>query len=192
MNNFVIGIIAVIAAILSFVLFGKPKNPSSQTADRTEQVEPIAPPRPSVPAIADPWDDRATVLSASLGAAGADLPASPAAIVSPVSSSMPPFAAIHDPKRPSTPALQDLSQELLALGRSQQMSAVPKLRSHMTHAEPLIRGYVAYALGQITAAQTKPADMVPIVALLNQLSQDRSPDVRQMATKALSAIKSTP
>jgi hypothetical protein len=104
--------------------------------------------------------------------------------------SMPPFAAIQDPKRPSTPELQDLSQEILEMGMSKQLRFVPKLTQYANHTDAKIRSYVAYALGQIALPHTVKAEIETIIPVLGKLSQDKDLAVRQMAIKALSSIQS--
>jgi hypothetical protein len=104
--------------------------------------------------------------------------------------SMPPFAAIQDPKRPSTPELQDLSQEILEMGMSKQLRFVPKLTQYANHSDAKIRSYVAYALGQIAMPHTVKAEIETIIPVLGKLSQDKDLEVRQMAIKALSSIQS--
>jgi HEAT repeats len=104
--------------------------------------------------------------------------------------SMPPFAAIHDPKRPSTPDLQDLSQEIVSLGTAQKLSNVPKLLQYRKHDDPLIRCYVAHALGNIAAAHTVKSEIQSTIPFLGELAADQAIEVRQMAIRALSRIQS--
>lgn len=104
--------------------------------------------------------------------------------------SMPPFAAIHDPKRPSTPHLQDLSQEIVSLGTAQKLSNVPQLLQYRKHDDPLIRCYVAYAIGNIAAAHTVKSEIQSTIPFLGELAADQDLEVRQMAIRALSRIQS--
>ncbi|MBD2329986.1 HEAT repeat domain-containing protein [Alkalinema sp. FACHB-956] len=101
-----------------------------------------------------------------------------------------PFAAIQDPKRPKTPELQDLSQQILDWGTSRLLSNVPKVLTYATHNDPLIRSYVALALGQIAAPHTVKAEIEKVIPVLGKLSQDSNGDVRAIAMKALSSIQS--
>jgi HEAT repeats len=104
--------------------------------------------------------------------------------------SMPPFAAIHDPKRPSTPSLQDLSQEIVSLGTGQKLSDVPQLLQYRKHQDPMLRCYVAHAMGQIAAAHTVKSEIQSTIPFLGELAQDPDTAVRQMALRALSRIQS--
>ncbi|MGI0490414.1 HEAT repeat domain-containing protein [Alkalinema pantanalense CENA528] len=101
-----------------------------------------------------------------------------------------PFAAIQDPKRPKTSELQDLSQQILGWGTSRLLSNVPKVLPYATHNDPLIRSYVALALGQIATPHTVKAEIAKVIPVLGKLSQDSNGDVRAMAMKALSSIQS--
>lgn len=171
-------------------------------------------------AIADPWavsgepkgtDDRGDNAAVSPVTAAGEMAADPLPIVSPVSEddvspaqraaalsdqaapvapSMPPFAAIHDPKRPSTPLLQDLSQEIMAMGTSQKLSYVPKLLQYRQYDDPMIRCYVVHALGQIAAAHTVKSEIQSVIPFLGELADDKDAEVRKMAFKALSRIQS--
>jgi HEAT repeats len=113
-----------------------------------------------------------------------------AAVGSVSARSMPPFAAIHDPKRPSTPDLQDLSQEIVSLGTAQKLSNVPQLLQYRKHDDPLIRCYVAHAIGNIAAAHTLKSEVQSTIPFLGELAADQDSEVRQMAIRALSRIQS--
>lgn len=101
-----------------------------------------------------------------------------------------PFAAIQDPRRPKTAALQDISQQILDWGNSKQLSNIPKVLAYANNTDPVIRSYVALALGQIAAPHTVKSEIEKVIPALGKLSQDSNPDVRQMAIKALSSIQS--
>jgi HEAT repeat protein len=102
-----------------------------------------------------------------------------------VSPSLAPFATIQDPKRPNTPSLQELSQKILDLADDRRN--VPTLAQYAKHSDPLIRRYVAYALGQIALKplETKAKTADPIRPLLQQLSQDPQKEVSQLAKRML-------
>lgn len=106
------------------------------------------------------------------------------------SRSMPPFAAIHDPKRPSTPALQDLSQEIVNMGSSGKLSYIPKLIQYRQHEDPLIRCYVVHAIGEIAAAHGVTKEIQAAIPILGEMTNDPELQVREMAFKALSRIQS--
>lgn len=120
----------------------------------------------------------------------AAMAASGGAATSAATRSMPPFAAIHDPKRPSTPSLQDLSQEIVSLGTGQKLSDVPQLLQYRKHQDPMLRCYVAHAMGQIAGAHTVKSEIQPTIPFLGELAQDPDAAVRQMALRALSRIQS--
>ena len=101
-----------------------------------------------------------------------------------------PLAPIHDPQRPTTLALQDLSQEILAWGNSQQVSQISQLRPYATHSDSTIRAYVAHALGKIAAPHAVKPEVEPIIPVLGQLSQDPDVKVRLLAVQALGGIAS--
>jgi HEAT repeat protein len=102
-----------------------------------------------------------------------------------VSTSLAPFAAIQDPKRPNTPSLQELSQKILDMGDDRRN--LPQIAQHAKHSDPLIRRYVAYALGQMALKplETKAKTPDPIRPLLQQLSQDPQKEVNQLAKRML-------
>jgi HEAT repeats len=216
----IIAVIAgLFAAILFGRPQGKPDQslpPMTQVESPPAPAAPVAPPKPSnaPPQIADPWIDAsaATPIAAlpirELPATGTESimvesmttglatasPAVRAAAMAAVGTvgarSMPPFAAIHDPKRPSTPDLQDLSQEIVSLGTAQKLSNVPKLLQYRKHDDPLIRCYVAHALGNIAAAHTVKSEIQSTIPFLGELAADQDLEVRQMAIRALSRIQS--
>jgi hypothetical protein len=186
------------AGLAGFILFGRPKSPdqaSRPAPDRIEQVQPKPEPKPELkpepiaPAkvenitppfpiaeIPDPWSDAPVVTAARMSASKLTTP------------SIAPFAAIQDPKRPSTPALQDLSQEILDMGQSQQLRFIPKLIQSANHSDSMIRTYTAHAMGQIAANHPVQADIETMIPVLGKLSQDISLEVRSMALKALSSF----
>jgi hypothetical protein len=187
------------AGLVGFILFGRPKSADQDQAirpapDRVEQVqpkpEPIAPTKvesttPPFPIveIPDPWSDAPPVGSPVVTATRMSIPK----LTTP---SIAPFAAIQDPKRPATPALQDLSQEILDMGQSQQLRFIPKLIQSANHSDSMIRTYAAHAMGQIAAIHPVQADIETMIPVLGKLTQDSSLEVRSMATKALNQIRS--
>jgi HEAT repeats len=199
MNSFIVGVMAIVAGILAAVLFGRPQGDRAKTtapittvasvppADRVEKFADNATigtlPITALPARAQPPEP----LTASPAARAAAMSTIGSGAMSP---SMPPFAAIHDPKRPSTPGLQDLSQEIINLGTAQKLSHVPQLLQYRNHADPLIRCYVAHAIGQIAAAHTIKSETQATIPFLGELAIDPDTGVRQMALKALIRIQS--
>jgi hypothetical protein len=219
--NFSAGLLAAIAAVLSLIaiiLFGRPQadDSASQSTPPTTQVEPIVPPPlspvspPAAPittptatpiAIADPWaDDTAPTQTLPTAPTLSPVPMARMTLANTAdptgqrtTPSMPPFAAIHDPKRPSTPGLQDLSQDILAFGQPSQWQNLPKLMAYAKHSDAKIRVYVAYAIGQVIQAprlgSTVPTETATVIPVLQQLSQDSDGAVRQMATKVMRQIQ---
>jgi hypothetical protein len=102
--------------------------------------------------------------------------------------SMPPFAAIQDPNRPRTPELQDLSQEIINLGRSQKRSNLSLLLQYRTHDDAMIRRYVAYAMGQLVGAGSA-SDKQAVIPFLQELTQDTDRNVQQMAANVLKQVR---
>ncbi|MBE9029231.1 HEAT repeat domain-containing protein [filamentous cyanobacterium LEGE 11480] len=182
-----------------------PSTPTSEAVGSamTDAAGTDVEPSPTVPEtapIADPWaEDSATAIidpdaeNDSEVATPADraeaMAASQSALPPASAPSMPPFAAIHDPKRPSTPMLQDLSQEIVSMGTSQKLSYVPKLAQYSQHDDPMMRCYVAHAMGHIAAANSDNLENQPVIPALGNLMDDADPSVRQMALKALSRIQ---
>jgi hypothetical protein len=214
----VVAVIAGIFAAILFGRPQGQRDRAATPIVQVEELPPVVKPgviTASLPntEIADPWIDRpaaSTPIAAlpirELPANGAVMaeamtgpsaPASPAAraaamaaVGTAVSRSMPPFAAIHDPKRPSTPSLQDLSQEIISLGTAQKLSNVPKLLQYRKHDDPLIRCYVAHALGNIAAAHSVKSEIQSTIPFLGELATDQDLEVRHMAIRALSRIQS--
>jgi HEAT repeats len=199
MNSLIVGVMAIVAGILAAVLFGRPQGDRTTPiapittvvplppADRAERNTSIATlPITELPARSQP-PEPLTASPAARAAAMSTIGNAPSSAMAP---SMPPFAAIQDPKRPSTPLLQDLSQEIINLGTAQKLSNVPKLLQHRHHADPLIRCYVAHAIGQIAAAHTIKSETQATIPFLGELAIDADATVRQMALKALSRIQS--
>ncbi len=159
--------------------------------------------------IVDPWAELSEVNAESTAAEPTEVPeirpteAETTATEAPVraatattaeptaaSRSMPPFAAIHDPMRPSTPVLQDLSQEIVSMGNSGKLSYIPKLIQYRHHDDPLIRCYVVHAIGAIAAAHSVTAEVQAAIPILGEMTNDPELKVREMAFKALSRIQS--
>ncbi len=99
-----------------------------------------------------------------------------------------PFAVLQDPQRPSTPALQNLSQEILAWGESGELRHLPKLLQYAKHPDRKIRAYIALAFDQIATAHPGSPDLTSVLPIVRQMSGDSDPKVKRLATKALSAF----
>jgi HEAT repeat protein len=195
-----IGGAAVVAAAVGFTVFGKPKPESSQPLPTTTEVSRSAPPPPPQAdryARSGPTDaPLSSTARAQLATAAANGPAAPVT-AAPMSASKTAstvvrtqtFVPLQDPKRPSTPELEDLSQRILAWGESHQLANVPAILANVDHSDPLIRTYVAVALGKVTVSHT-PAELAAVITALGKLSQDKHPAVRNAAIKALSNIQS--
>lgn len=99
-------------------------------------------------------------------------------------------ATIHDPKRPNSEASENLTQEILAWGQSQDLKYIPKLVAYTTHPDSIIRANVASALGQIAAHQPTRGEVERLIPILGKLSQDSNIQVKQFAVQALGSIRS--
>jgi HEAT repeats len=203
---------AAVFVAVGFTVLGKPKPESSQSLPTTTEVSRSAPPTPpthpsaELPARPGPTDaplsprERARLATAASEPATATAPATNAPAAAPMSAgkaagkaapiSVPAqtFVPLQDPKRPSTPELEDLSQKILAWGESHQLANVATILANADHSDPLIRTYVAVALGKVAVSHT-PAELAAVIAALGKLSQDKHPAVRNAAIKALSSIQ---
>jgi HEAT repeats len=101
-----------------------------------------------------------------------------------------PIAPIHDPQRPCTEALQNLSQDILTWGESKQLSHIPKLLSYANSGDSTIRAYVALALGKIAGPHTVKPEIQQVIPVLGKLTQDADAKVRLFAVQALGNIAS--
>jgi HEAT repeats len=194
MNSTLIAIIggaAAVAATLSLILFGKPK-PESRPSLPTTSAPPAAPSTgaagPDLQARSAPTN---TPIDPTERARMATAAASGPAAAVPMQAATPPqtFVPIQDPKRPSTRELEDLSQKILAWGESHQLANAAPILANADHSDPLIRTYVAVALGKVAQSHS-PAELAAVITALGKLSQDKHPAVRNAAIKALSSIQS--
>lgn len=97
---------------------------------------------------------------------------------------------IHDPKRPNSERLENLTQEILAWGQSKDLKHLPKLMQNATSSDAIVRGNVAIALGQIAASHPVRKEIEQAIPVLGKLTQDSNLQVRQFAVQALGAIRS--
>ncbi len=100
-----------------------------------------------------------------------------------------PFAAIHDPQRPSSPELQTLSQQILAWGSSGTAENLKTVISYDKHPDALIRRYVAVAIGQAASQGTIGSDIQSAIPVLEALTLDSDVKVQKMALKSLNSIQ---
>jgi hypothetical protein len=111
----------------------------------------------------------------------------PNAPVSPVVQQVP-YSVIQDPQRPASSELRTLSQNILAWGGSGTAEDLKTVISYGQHPDPLIRRYVAVAIGQ--AAQGPiGSDIQSAVPVLEALSIDSDQKVQKMALKSLNTIQ---
>lgn len=176
----------------------KPELLLPPTEPETQGTMPIAASTFQSAPIADPWETASSVrreeaapdlpepdfLESELEQTdlGSDRWATPDEIV------LPP--AIHDPRRPQTSDLENISQEILAWGRSKQLKHLPRLIQYVNHSSSLIRGYAALAIGEIAAPHTVKGEIEKVIPLLGKLTQDQNLQVRLFAIQALSSIQS--
>ncbi|MGG6267614.1 HEAT repeat domain-containing protein [Leptolyngbya sp. AN03gr2] len=97
---------------------------------------------------------------------------------------------IQDPKRPNDGAIEDLTQDILVWGQSKDLKHVSKLMQYTTHADPMVRGNVAIALGQIARQNSGRSEVERSIPVLGKLTQDSDLKVRQYAVQALGEIRS--
>jgi hypothetical protein len=100
-----------------------------------------------------------------------------------------PFAVIQDPLRPASLELQALSQKILAWGSSGSAEDLKTVMSYGKHPDPLIRRYVAVAIGQVATAGAIGDEVKSAVPVLEALSQDSDTKVQKMAAKSLRVIQ---
>jgi hypothetical protein len=111
----------------------------------------------------------------------------PNAPVSPVVQQVP-YSVIQDPQRPASSELRSLSQNLLAWGNSGTAEDLKTVISYGQHPDPLIRRYVAVAIGQ-AAQGAIGSDIQSAVPVLEALSIDSDQKVQKMALKSLNTIQ---
>ena len=85
---------------------------------------------------------------------------------------------------------QDITEEIIAMGKSSQVAYIPKLTEYVNHSDSRIRELVASSLGNIAAIQSQKAEVQRAIHLLGKLSRSPEPSVRQSAVEALGKIKS--
>ncbi len=211
----ILALLAGVFAAIGFVVFGRSKDEPQAVKPAVERVEdPVksveTPPPLLTEPIAEPISAEAPMPVVAFKAASqaravaankppvneSATPAVRSAAMDIVETSPPPkaaspqvapFSVKQDPERPETPALQNLSQDILLWGESGQLRQLPKLLQYAKHSDPQIRAYIAVALGQIAAAQTPKSEAKPLVAPLQQLAADADPKVQRLAQKALAA-----
>jgi hypothetical protein len=111
----------------------------------------------------------------------------PNAPVSPVVQQVP-YSVIQDPQRPASSELRTLSQNILAWGSSGTAEDLKTVISYGQHPDPLIRRYVAVAIGQ-AAQGAIGSDIQSAVPVLEALSIDSDQKVQKMALKSLNTIQ---
>lgn len=98
------------------------------------------------------------------------------------------FVAIRDPNCPPLES-QDLSQQILAWGRSGTAENLKTVLSYAQHPEAMIRRYVAVAIGQVMTVGTIGAEIQSAVPVLETLTVDSDAKVQKMAAKSLNIIQ---
>ena len=83
----------------------------------------------------------------------------------------------------------DITEKIIAMGKSSQVAYIPKLTEYVNHSDSRIRELVASALGNIAATQSQKAEVQRAIHLLGKLSRSPEPSVRQSAIEALGKIK---
>ena len=97
---------------------------------------------------------------------------------------------IHDPKRPNSETLENLTQDILAWGASKDLKYLPKLMQSATSSDSIVRGNAAIALGQIALSHPVRKEIEQAIPVLGKLTQDSNLQVREFAVQALGSIRS--
>lgn len=84
---------------------------------------------------------------------------------------------------------QDITEKIIAMGKSSQVAYIPKLTEYVNHSDSRIRELVASSLGNIAATQSQKVEVQRAIHLLGKLSRSPEPSVRQSAVEALGKIK---
>ena len=98
------------------------------------------------------------------------------------------FVAIRDPNCPP-PESQELSQKILAWGQSGTAENLKTVLSYAQHPDPVIRRYVAVAIGQVMTVGTIGAEIQSAVPVLETLTLDSDAKVQKIAAKSLKVIQ---
>ena len=98
------------------------------------------------------------------------------------------FVAIRDPNCPA-PESQELSQQILAWGRSGTVENLKTVLSYAQHPDAMIRRYVVVAIGQMATAGTIGTEIKSAIPVLETLGTDSDEKVQKMAIKSLKAIQ---
>ena len=98
------------------------------------------------------------------------------------------FVAIRDPNCPG-PESQELSQQILAWGRSGTAENLKTVLSYAQHPEAMIRRYVVVAIGQMVTAGTIGTEINSAIPVLETLGADSDEKVQKIAIKSLKAIQ---
>ena len=96
--------------------------------------------------------------------------------------------AIRDPNCPA-PESQELSQQILAWGRSGTAENLKTVLSYAQHPDAMIRRYVVVAIGQMATAGTIGTEIKSAIPVLEALGTDSDEKVQKMAIKSLKAIQ---
>ncbi|MGK7904641.1 MAG: HEAT repeat domain-containing protein [Hormoscilla sp.] len=91
---------------------------------------------------------------------------------------------------PTSPATEDLSQNVTAWGESGKTKSIGQLTRYTNHQNADVRRLVASGLGKIAASNSMRTEIERLIPTLGKLSQDPKPEVRQAAVEALGMIKS--
>ncbi len=98
------------------------------------------------------------------------------------------FVAIRDPNCPA-PESQELSQQILAWGKSGTAENLKTVLSYAKHPEAVIRRYVAVAIGQMATEATIGSDIQSAAPVLETLILDSDTKVQKIAAKSLKVIQ---
>jgi HEAT repeat protein len=84
--------------------------------------------------------------------------------------------------------IQTLIQTLTIWGDTGQLKLIPKLIPYADHANGNVRRIAASALGKIVSRYPEDSEIESVIPVLEKLSHDQQPQVRQYAVKALGSM----
>jgi glycerol-3-phosphate acyltransferase PlsY len=86
--------------------------------------------------------------------------------------------------------VKDLAETIVSWGNSGRVAHIPQVIHYSRHSNPLIRGSVASALGQLASQGSGHSYLDQVIPVLSQLSRDPDPLVRRTAVEAFAKIPS--
>lgn len=174
--------IAAFCAVVGGIIFGVSRYEKSNAKE--DSIEQVITPQP------EPTPSQANSISVALTpeVSAEEIDVTPEPRSEDAKVILPP--TIQDPKRPNDSTTEELTQEILAWGQSKELKHVSKLMQYTTHADSIVRGNAAIALGQIARQNSVRSDVERSIPVLGKLTQDTDLKVRLYAVQALGEIRS--